>query len=277
MDSLHYLAGIAKDTFWDVLPILLLLAVFQWLILRQRLLHLRKVLIGFACMVGGLILFLAGLDMALFPIGRDMAHQLAAVSLAGSNEIDWRNFYPIYLFGMAIGFGAVMVEPAVIAVALRVNRLSAGAVPINALRITIALGVGVGIAIGCFRIVSGGSLFAFIAAAYAIVILQTIFAPRNMIPIAYDSGGVSTSTVTVPIVAALGLGLSASIPDRNPLVDGFGMIAFAVAFPIISVLAYAQIAAWFESRPTSHPSNPDQAGPHDALQTDHRTDSRRVE
>lgn len=253
MDTISYLTNIALNTYGDILPILILLATFQWLILRQRVLHLKKVLIGFLCMTGGLILFLAGLEKALFPIGLDMAEQLATLSATdGHEQTQWRSYWLVYLFGLAIGFGAVMVEPAVIAVALRANRLSAGAIPINALRITIAVGVGIGIAIGCFRIVSGGPLVTFIAAAYGVIIVQTLFAPRAMIPLAYDSGGVSTSTVTVPIVAALGLGLSASIPDRNPVLDGFGMIAFAVAFPIISVLAYAQAAAWRDRRNKSH-------------------------
>jgi hypothetical protein len=255
MDMLMLLIQTGRSVALDVLPIIGVLAGFQWLVLRQKIPHLKRALVGFGCVILGLVLFLMGLEQALFPLGKAMAQQLTAPEfihgidgLAGGAEGYWHDYYMVYLFAFAIGTSAVMVEPAVIAVALKANRLSGGAIHINGLRIAIAVGVGVGITLGCIRIISGGSLFGFILAAYMVVIAQTFFAPRNMIPLAYDSGGVSTSTVTVPIVAALGLGLAMSIPGRSPLVDGFGMIAFAVLFPIMSVLGYAQLAQWWATR-----------------------------
>ena len=245
-----------EETLWntlrDVAPIIAVILGFQVLVLRRRIPRLKQVLVGTACVILGLAFFLVGLEQALFPLGRSMAEQLTDPSFlhgAGASmetvSTHWYHYYAVYLFAFTMGAAAVMVEPAVIAVALKANQLSGGAIHANGLRIAIALGVGLGIAIGSFRIVSGGSLHFFILAAYGIVILQTITAPRHMVPLAYDSGGVSTSTVTVPIVAALGLGLAESIPGRSPLIDGFGMIAFAVIFPVISVLGYAQVADWW--------------------------------
>jgi hypothetical protein len=141
-----------------------------------------------------------------------------------------------------MGFSTTIAEPALLAVAMKANEVSGGAVGVTGLRISVALGVAVGIALGCYRIVVGDPIHWYIIGGYILVVLQTTMAPRMIIPLAYDSGGVSTSTVTVPLVAALGLGLSENVPGRNPLVDGFGLIAFACLFPIISVMAYAQLA-----------------------------------
>jgi len=240
------------STLRDVAPIALVVILFQVFVLRRRLPEAGTLILGFSCVLLGLVFFLMGLETALFPLGRAMAEQLVAIASTGSGvELlagHWRDYYWLYLFAFAIGTSAVIVEPAVIAVAMKASELSAGAINATALRIVIAVGVGTGVALGTFRIVSGISLPLFIGAAYALVVLQTFFTPRKMIPLAYDSGGVSTSTVTVPIVVALGLGLAASIPDRSPLIDGFGMIAFAVLFPIISVMTYAQFAAWWAHR-----------------------------
>lgn len=243
------------STLLDVAPIALVVIVFQLFVLRRRLPHLGTLMLGFTCVLLGLVFFLMGLETALFPLGRTMAEQLVApefiATVSASAEplaVHWRDYYWLYLFAFAIGTSAVIVEPAVIAVSMKASELSAGAINASVLRIVIALGVGVGVALGTFRIVSGISLPLFIGAAYALVVVQTFFTPRKMIPLAYDSGGVSTSTVTVPIVVALGLGLAANIPDRSPLIDGFGMIAFAVLFPIISVMTYAQVAAWWTRR-----------------------------
>jgi hypothetical protein len=147
-----------------------------------------------------------------------------------------------------IGFATTIAEPALIAVAFKASEVSAGTISQRGLRITVAIGVAVGISLGTFRIVSGTPIFIYILAGYIIVIVQTIFAPRKIIPLAYDSGGVTTSTVTVPIVAALGLGLSATVPGRNPALDGFGLIAFASLFPIITVMGYAQYMHWSVNR-----------------------------
>ncbi|MFU8896752.1 MAG: DUF1538 domain-containing protein [Gammaproteobacteria bacterium] len=249
MELAGILLAVLGDTLRDVAPIAAVIFGFQFFVIRKPIPHLRRFIIGFSCVILGLAFFLVGLDLALFPLGRSMAIQLTQVEFvygadAAAEAINhhWTNYYWVYVFALAIGFSAVLVEPAVIAVALKANEVSGGVIHANGLRIAIAIGVGVGIMLGSYRIISGGELHHFIIAAYAVVIVQTYFAPQQMIPIAYDSGGVSTSTVTVPLVAALGLGLASSIPGRSPMLDGFGLIAFAVLFPIISVLAYAQLA-----------------------------------
>ncbi|MCP1727565.1 hypothetical protein J2T60_001565 [Natronospira proteinivora] len=258
------------STLKDVAPILAVILVFQFLVLRRRIPNPWRMIKGGLYVIAGLVFFLMGLEQALFPLGRSMAEQLTAPEFIQGSDAPtdviahWSDYYAVYLFAFSIGAAAVMVEPAVIAVAMKAHQLSGGAIHANRLRIAIAVGVGVGIAIGSFRIVTGGSLHYFILGAYCIVIIQTLFAPRHMIPLAYDSGGVSTSTVTVPIVAALGLGLASSLPGRSPLIDGFGMIAFAVIFPVISVLAFAQIAHW---RGRSHAKGDS----HDETETNHRT------
>lgn len=248
-------SGTVMSTMRDIAPIAIVVIIFQLLVLRRRLPNIGTLIFGFSCVMLGLVFFLMGLESALFPLGRTMAEQLVAPEFLpsisqGAEPLTrhWQEYYWLYLFAFAIGTSAVIVEPAVIAVTMKASELSAGAINATALRIVIALGVGVGVALGTFRIVSGISLPLFIGAAYALVVIQTFFTPRKMIPLAYDSGGVSTSTVTVPIVVALGLGLAANIPDRSPLIDGFGMIAFAVLFPIISVMTYAQLAAWWAHR-----------------------------
>jgi hypothetical protein len=231
-------------TLRDVLPILILIVFFQLVILKQPIPHLRKVALGGVYVVIGLALFLMGLEKALFPIGKIMATQLSDPQFIGvaSNEvINWTDYYWIYIFAALIGFATTVAEPALIAVAFKAEEVSAGTISSKGLRITVAIGVAFALALGTFRIVTGTPLFIYIMVGYIIVIIQTIFAPKQLIALAYDSGGVTTSTVTVPIVAALGLGLSSAIPGRNPAIDGFGLIAFASLFPIITVLGYAQI------------------------------------
>jgi hypothetical protein len=243
------IANVLIATCRDVLPIILLIACFQVLVLRQPVPRLRQTVVGVIYVVIGLALFLAGLEKALFPLGRIMAEQLSApefvygpgVSAASAH---WSDYGWIYLFSAMIGFSTTIAEPALIAVAFKAGEVSGGSISQWGLRITVAVGVAFGIALGTYRIVTGTPLYVFIMAGYAIVIVQTIFAPKNIIPLAYDSGGVTTSTVTVPLIAALGLGLSSSVPGRNPALDGFGLIAFASLFPIITVMGYAQYAHW---------------------------------
>lgn len=246
-------AKILLDTCCDVLPIIVLITGFQLLVLRQPIPHLRSLIVGGVYVVIGLALFLAGLEKALFPLGRIMAAQLSDPTFiygteAAVAQADWKAYGWIYLFAAMVGFATTIAEPALIAVAYKANEVSAGAISQWGLRITVALGVAVGISLGTFRIVSGTPLYIYILAGYLVVVAQTIFAPRNIIPLAYDSGGVTTSTVTVPLVAALGLGLSASVPGSNPAMDGFGLVAFASLFPIISVLAYGQCMHWSANR-----------------------------
>ncbi|MFO8151702.1 MAG: DUF1538 domain-containing protein [Pseudomonadota bacterium] len=262
MDTLRQLLDVLGNTMWDVAPIVAVLFGFQFLVIRRRIPHFTRFIAGLAFVILGLTFFLVGLDKALFPLGHAMAEQLTdpafvhgADRAAATIAHHWADYYWVYLFALAIGISAVLVEPAVIAVAIKANEVSGGAIGITGLRLAIAIGVGFGIMLGAFRIITGGSLHFFILGAYIIVVIQTFFTPRQMIPIAYDSGGVSTSTVTVPLVAALGLGLASNIPGRSPLLDGFGLIAFAVLFPIISVMTYAQLARAWENRQARRPGS----------------------
>lgn len=240
------------DTARDVLPIVLLIVLFQLLVLRQPIPHLRRLIVGGIYVVVGLALFLAGLEKALFPLGRIMARQLSDPAFLFNSDspgqADWADYGWVYLFGALIGFATTIAEPSLIAVALKASEVSAGTIHPWGLRITVAVGVAIGISLGTFRIVSGTPLYLYILVGYVIVIIQTFFAPKSIIPLAYDSGGVTTSTVTVPLVAALGLGLSSTVPGRNPALDGFGLIAFASLFPIITVLGYGQYARWKAGR-----------------------------
>ena len=232
------------STLRDVLPILVVIIFFQIVVLKQPIPHLKKVILGGVYVVIGLSLFLMGLEKALFPVGQIMATQLSDPEFLGTTlggSTNWRSYYWIYIFAALIGFCTTIAEPSLIAVEIKADEVSAGTISQIGLRVTVALGVAFALALGTFRIVTGTSLFVYIMAGYIMVIIQTFFAPKKLIALAYDSGGVTTSTVTVPLVAALGLGLSSSVPGRNPAIDGFGLIAFASLFPIITVLGYAQI------------------------------------
>ncbi len=237
----------------DLIPIILLFGFFQIFVLKQPIANPRRIFAGSLYVFIGLTLFLAGLDKALFPIGEIMATQLTNPGFLGAENnadllSDWKTYIWVYLFAAAIGFSTTIAEPSLIAVAFKASEVSGGAVSQRGLRITVAIGVAFGICLGSFRIISGTPLYLYILAGYIIVIFQTFFAPKSIIPLAYDSGGVTTSTVTVPVVAALGLGLSSSVPGRNPAIDGFGLIAFASLFPIIAVLGYGQFAQWQSNR-----------------------------
>lgn len=242
-DFIKDFISIFLSTILDVLPILLLILFFQLVVLKQPIPHLKRVILGGFYVVIGLALFLMGLEKALFPIGKIMATQLSDPTFIGATGIeltDWTKYYWIYIFAALIGFSTTIAEPSLIAVAIKAGEVSAGTISPWGLRITVAFGVAFALALGTFRIVTGTPLFIYILVGYVIVIVQTIFAPKQLIALAYDSGGVTTSTVTVPIVAALGLGLSSAVPGRNPAIDGFGLIAFASLFPIITVLGYSQ-------------------------------------
>ena len=239
-----------QGTVLDVAPILVILLIFQVLVLRQRPPHLRRVMLGFLYVLIGLSLFLLGLDKALFPLGEIMARQLTADAMAditdgaSTTAPAWGNYLWVYVFAAAVGFSTTVAEPALIAVTLKAGEVSGRTLNPRGLRVAVAVGVALGVALGSFRIVTGTPLPYYIIAGYVIVIAQTTVAPRAIIPLAYDSGGVTTSTVTVPLVTALGLGLASTIPGRSPLIDGFGLIAFASLFPMITVMAYAQIGHW---------------------------------
>jgi hypothetical protein len=165
----------------------------------------------------------------------------AITSIKISESIDPSIYLWTYVFAFLIGFSTTLAEPALIAVALKAKEITTGAISAWGLRISVALGVALGVTLGVYRIVSGDPLHYYIAAGYAFLLVQTYFSPKMIVPLAYDSGGVTTSTVTVPLIAALGIGLASNVPGRSPLIDGFGLIAFASLFPMITVMAYAMI------------------------------------
>ena len=289
----------------DLAPIILVIAFFQIVVLQQPFPNLGAVVAGLVCVIAGLTLFIQGLESGLFPLGEEIAQEFAHKGSLSA----------LLAFAFCLGFGTTVAEPALIAVAAEAAEVAAegGAITANEaaraayafnLRMVVAVSVGAAIvlgvvrilkgwpihrliiggyvlvtfmtlfapdeiigvaydsggvttstitvplvtALGCLRIVTGTPLPWYILAAYVVVILQTFRSSHTIVPLAYDSGGVTTSTVTVPVVAALGLGLAASVPGRSPLIDGFGLIAFASVFPIITVLGYAMAASWLSRR-----------------------------
>lgn len=247
MRGLEYIfqfGDVFLETVRDVSLILLLIAFFQIIIIKKPFPNLRRVFIGFILVIIGLTFFLLGLERALFPIGRIMAEQLSSpefLKTSAHETLTWYSYYWIYIFAALIGFSTTIAEPSLIAVALKAEEVSGGNIRKFTLRLVVAVGVALALAVGTFRIVIGHPLYLYILAGYIIVVIQTLFVPKDIIALAYDSGGVTTSTVTVPIVAALGLGLSSVVEGSNPAIDGFGLIAFASVFPIITVMGYAQI------------------------------------
>ena len=226
------------NTVKDVLPILFVIFFFQYVIIKKPVAHLHKIITGIIMVILGLYAFIVGLEMGLFPIGETIAYQLT----------DMKNNLLIYLFAFLIGFSTTMAEPALLAIAIKAEEISEGNIKQNVLRMVVALGVAIGIGLGSYRIVAGDPIHYYIITGYILVIIFTYFAPKYIVPIAYDSGGVTTSTVTVPLVAALGLGLAENIEGRNPLIDGFGLIAFASLFPMLTVMGYGIHAEHFKKK-----------------------------
>ena len=265
MDFASHLFDTGVTTLRDVAPIVAILLFFQFLVIRRRPPHPRRTVIGFIYVILGLTLFLVGLEEALFPIGRTMARQLTDPAFLGvaGDTAGWTDYYWVYVFAAAIGFSTTFAEPALMAVAMKANQVSGGTVSVLGLRVTVAIGVAFGVALGSLRIVTGTPLHWYIIAGYLLLIAQTVRAVRHahaIVPLAYDSGGVTTSTVTVPLVTALGLGLASSVPGRSVVIDGFGLIAFASLFPMISVLGYAELAAWRTRRRTARNTAPPEKG-----------------
>jgi len=256
MDFILHIARTLWGTLFDVAPIVAILVGFQALVIRAPVQNLGRLAGGFLYVLAGLTLFLVGLEEALFPIGETMARQLTAPEFiygvwggqGGEHATHWLDYLWVYVFAAAIGFSTTIAEPALIAVSLKAEEISGGAVASFGLRVAVAVGVAFGVSLGAFRIVTGTPLVLYIVAGYVVVMVQTIWAPRRIIPLAYDTGGVTTSTVTVPVVAALGLGLASTIPGRSPLIDGFGLIAFASVFPIMTVLGYVSFVLWWKGR-----------------------------
>jgi hypothetical protein len=226
----------------DLIPIILVVTFFQLVVLNKPIPNYPQLIAGTLSVIVGLALFIRGLDLALFPVGESLAH-----AFAKKGSLFW-----LLLFAFCLGFGTTVAEPALIAVANEAAIVAAdGGVIENTdnarqsyatgLRLTVALSVGFAIVIGVIRILRGWPIQYVIIGGYLGVVIMTAFAPREIIGIAYDSGGVTTSTITVPLVTALGVGLASSIKGRNPMVDGFGLIAFASLTPIIFVMAYGMI------------------------------------
>jgi uncharacterized membrane protein (DUF2068 family) len=242
MKLLKAIVGSLLNSLRDLLPIILVIGFFQLAVLQQPIPNFGEIMIGIVFVVIGLSLFVYGLNMGLFPIGETMAYSFAS---KGSLLL-------LLLFAFAIGFGTTVAEPALIAVANEAAIVAANGNMIEnseqsmssyafGLRITVALSVGFAIVLGVFRIIKGWPIQYLIIGGYIGVVIMTIFAPREITGIAYDSGAVTTSTITVPLVTALGVGLASSIKGRNPLTDGFGLIAFASLTPIIFVMAYGMM------------------------------------
>lgn len=230
------------SSFRDLAPIILVIAVFQLLVLQQPIPNLGQLAIGVLFVVLGLTLFIRGLGMALFPLGESMAY-----AFARKGSVFW-----LLVFAFSLGFGTTVAEPALIAVAKEAAQVAAAGGMIDnsvsamegyadGLRFTVALSVGLAIVIGVIRIIKGWPIQNLIILGYLGVVVMTFFAPKEIIGIAYDSGGVTTSTITVPLVTALGVGLASSIKGRNPMIDGFGLIAFASLTPMIFVMAYGML------------------------------------
>ncbi len=222
----------------DVLPIILTILFFQYVVLRRGLANPSQILFGFLLVILGLYAFVVGLKMGLFPVGTSMAEQLIALEQFGF----------VYLFAFMIGFATTMAEPALLAVGKQAEEAAAGRVNGNTIRILVAIGVAIGISIGVHRIIVGGSMHYYIMGGYTVVIILTALAPKYIVALAYDLGGVTTSEVTVPLVTALGIGLATNIEGRSVLIDGFGLIAFASIFPIITVMLYAIVMQWLADR-----------------------------
>jgi hypothetical protein len=223
----------------DLAPIVLVIFFFQIFVLQQPFPHLERVAIGIVLVMLGLTLFVQGLEMGLFPIGETMAN-----AFARKGSLFW-----LLAFAFCLGFGTTVAEPALIAVASEAANAMAKAGVVSGdeaarasyaygLRMTVALSVGASLVLGVFRILKGWPVHPLIIGGYVVVVILTFLAPPEIVGVAYDSGGVTTSTVTVPLVAALGVGLASTIRGRNPLTDGFGLIAFASMFPMIFVLLY---------------------------------------
>ena len=226
----------------DLAPIIVVIAFFQIVVLQQPFPNLGSVVVGLVCVVLGLTLFIQGLETGLFPLGEAIAHAFARKGSVTA----------LLAFGFCLGFGTTIAEPALIAIAAEAADVAsqAGAIANSDaareayafnLRIVVALAVGTAIAIGVLRILKGWPIHVLIIGGYVLVTVMTAFAPDEIVGVAYDSGGVATSTITVPLVTALGVGLAASINGRNAMVDGFGLIAFACLSPMIFVLGYGMV------------------------------------
>ena len=242
IETLKMLLAAMLGSLRDLAPILIVIVFFQFVVLQQPLPDVGQILVGVLFVVLGLTFFIHGLEQGLFPIGESMA-----TDFARKGSLLW-----LIAFAFALGFGTTVAEPALIAVAAEAAKVAADGEMIeaseqarkayaNGLRYTVAVSVGLAIVIGVIRILKGWPVQWIIMGGYVLVVIMTMFAPREIIGIAYDSGGVTTSTITVPLVTALGVGLASSIRGRNPMIDGYGLIALASLTPMIFVMAYGML------------------------------------
>ncbi len=242
-ESLIALSRDALGSLRDLLPVVVVISIFQIFVVRESVAGLLSIATGALLVVAGLTFFIFGLRLALFPVGEGLAH-----ALARKGSVFW-----LVVFAFLLGFGTTIAEPALIAIAAEAAEVAAAADAIASsaaaksdyalgLRLIVALAVGVALVIGVMRILANWSLPVMISAGYVLVVLITTIAPQEIVGVAYDFGGVTTSTVTVPLVAALGIGLASSLKGRNPMTDGFGLIAFASLVPILFVLVYGLVA-----------------------------------
>ncbi len=236
------------ETGQNILPVVIVIIGFQLLVIRKPLAHPKKTISGFMYLLLGIVFLLEGLDLALFPLGNLMALQLTTPDFLGVSSLDkvvsWKDYFWVYIFAASLGFSSALAEPSLRAVSLKAEQISGGTIRSWGLRLSVAIGVSLALALGALRIVMGLELYLFIISSYILVLVQTRFAPKLIIGLAYDSGGITTSMVTVPLVSSLGMGLASAIPGRNPLLDGFGLLALASIVPMIIVMGYAQIAHW---------------------------------
>jgi len=216
------------NSFKSVLPIILVISAFQIFVIQQTIPYLPVIILGFGLVVFGLFLFLQGLELGVFPLGESLSYQFAEKG----------NVFLIVVFAFLLGYTTTIAEPALMAITGKAEQISDGKLSAFAVRNTVALGVAIGISLGVIRIILGHPIYWYICVGYILVMILTCFSPNEIIGLAYDSGGVTTSTITVPLVAALGIGLSTFIEGRDPLIDGFGLIAFASLMPILTVLVY---------------------------------------
>lgn len=249
--------SIVLSTLLDIVPILVLVLFFQFVVLRRPIPQARRVVLGSVYVLLGLALFLVGLEKALFPLGRMMANQLsepAFLGVADPGEAQWHDYYWVYIFAAAIGYATTIAEPSLIAVGIKAESVSGGSLKNRELRVFVAFGVAIALVIGVFRIITGTMLEYYMLGSYLLAFALTLYSSKDLVALAGDSGGVTTSTVTVPIVTALGLGLTSSIPGRNAALDGFGLLALADPLPMIAVLLYGLYRKW-RNRPakTSSP------------------------
>lgn len=238
----------AIKTVLDIAPIILVIAVFQFVFIRRSLPHLPQILAGLAYVAIGLTLFRIGINESLIPIGRDMAHQLVGFAYA-AGEASVGDYLPIFAFAALLGFTATLIEPTLIAAASKVQELSGGSLRALTLRLVISCGVALGLVLGTIRIVLGFPLEYLLAGVTASLILLALTAPRDIVPLALDSGGIATSVVTVPLIAAYGAAVAEAMPNDATAADGFGLIVLALLLPAVLLLSLAQIQARFMNRP----------------------------